>query len=587
MFHNALIINSLRKTSLFFVALLFTHLAFGQNPVVFEATTNARQVPLDGYFDVVFTLAGANGTQFAPPSFKDFVILSGPSTSTSMQIINGNVSREMSFSYTLQASKTGTLSIGSASIKVNGNTLRTKPISIDVVKGSPKPNGGGGQDFFVRVEPSKRRAFVGEQVMLDFKLYTKVAIEGYDIPEDPSYDGFYAVELRRFNANTMQETLGGQQYATKVLRRIALFPQKTGKLTIDPFRIQLALIEDDGKPGFFFSRNIKPVYFTTNSIEVDVEALPGNEPDGFCGAVGIYELQAGIDRKTATTDDAVSLKIIVTGNGDIKRVQPPTILLSDSLEVYEPKVIGEKTDEVQGEIVSEKTFEYLILPKYPGQFTISPQVSYFNVKAGQFSSFQIGPFNLAVKAGSGKSKTSKENSVNKSLNDILPIKSTTAFSDSTFWFPGSILFYILLVIPLLLVTLLFISQKLQKPTSEVDTAQNKIRSAGREAQKHLTLAQFQLQNSNSRGFYDEVSKALYGFICAKTSLSPSQITNELIMEKLLSMGVTQTLINEFLRLIQACETALYAGMDNAASMNSIYENAIVVITSIEDELNKK
>ncbi len=307
MLHNSLIVNILRKISLLFSLLMSAILAVGQNDVSFEASTDARQVVLDGYFEVTFTLKSANGTQFAPPSFKDFSVLAGPNTSSSMQIINGQVTREMSYGFTLQPQKLGNFTIGSASIKANGKTLRSNPITIEVVKGAAKSKSGAGEQFFIRVIPNKKTAYVGEQVMLDFKLYTRVAIEGYEVPEDPNYDGFYAVELRKFSSNTVQEVLNGQQYVTKVLRRIALFPQQTGKLKVEPFKVQLAVAEDEGgRSGFFFQRNVKPAYFTTDAIEIDVKPLPKIELEGFCGAVGSYELQAGIDRRSATTDDGVS-----------------------------------------------------------------------------------------------------------------------------------------------------------------------------------------------------------------------------------------------------------------------------------------
>ncbi|MBK8563237.1 MAG: protein BatD [Saprospiraceae bacterium] len=282
MHYNALIVNILKKSFTLFGFLLVASVVTGQTDIVFEARTDARQVTLDGYFEVTFSLKNANGSQFAPPSFKDFDIVAGPNTSSSMQIINGHVTREMSYGFTLQPTKVGKFTIGSAAVKVNGKAFRTSPIVVEVVKGSIRSKSKNGEEFFIKIIPHKRTAYVGEQVMLDFKLFTKVAIEGYEIPEDPNYDGFYAVELRRFNSNTVQEVINGQQYATKVLRRIALFPQQAGKLTIDPFKMQLAVVEGDGgRSGFFFKRNVRSVNFTTDAIEIDVKPLPVDAPEGF------------------------------------------------------------------------------------------------------------------------------------------------------------------------------------------------------------------------------------------------------------------------------------------------------------------
>ncbi len=587
MLNNALILYILRKTSLLFGILLSACLAIGQGDASFEASTDVRQVVLNDYFEVNFTLKNANGSQFAPPSFKDFSIVAGPNTSSSMQIINGQVSREMTYGFTLQPTKIGNLTIGSASVKANGKLLRSDPISIEVVKSAVKPKSGGGEQFFIRVIPNKKSAYIGEQVMLDFKLYTRVGIEGYDVPEDPDYDGFYAVELRRFSSNTVQEVLNGQQYATKVLRRIALFPQQTGKLTVDPFRIQLAVVEEEGgRSGFFFQRNVKPSFFTTDAIEIDVKPLPGNEPEGFSGAVGAYELQAGIDRKTATTDDAITLTLVLTGNGDVKRVQPPLLSLSDSFELYEPKMVSEKTDEVRGEIISEKRFEYLILPKYAGNYRLSPSVSYFNSETGQYASFPVGPFPLSVNMGTGKPNASRSKSNESGINDILPIKTSAKLEKPGSPFTGSWLFYLLALVPIIGFAVLFFYVKKQRELSNIDPNIIKVKSAGREAQKRLSTAQEQLQLGNSRAFYDEISKAYIGYVCDKTGLPLSQLTNENVREKLATLQISPTKVDEFVKIVQTCEVALYAGMDNPASMNSTYENAISVITAIEDELDK-
>lgn len=586
MLHKALIFNKLRKATLILCWWLTAWLATGQNEVTFEAITDARQVVVNGYFDVTFSLKNATGTQFIPPSFKDFVVVAGPNTSSSMQIINGSVTREMGYGFTLQATKVGRFTIGSATVRANGKEFRSAPIVVEVVKGASRPGAGSGEQFFVRVEPSKKQAFVGEQVLLDFKLYTTVGIEGYDIPEDPTYDGFYALELRRFSSNTVQEVLNGKQYATKVLRRIALFPQKTGRLTVDPFRIQLAVLDEDSRTGFFFSRSVKPVFYTTEAVEINVSALPGGAPDGFCGAVGKYELQAGVDRKTATTDDAITLSMVLTGNGDSKRVTPPELMLSDSFEIYPPKVVSDKSDEIRGEILSEKRIEYLVLPKFPGSYSIKPNVSYFDSGKKAYVQLPIGPFSLEVKAGSGRRSSASQSPEVAGLNDILPIKSSADFTQTTSQFTGSILFYILASLPFLGFCILLFIRKKQRELAAIDPSIQKAKTAGREAQKRMASAQQQLQLGNSKAFYDEVSKAYVGYVCDKTGLPLSQFSKENVRASLAALEISPNSIDEFVKVIQTCEVALFAGMDNQASMQTTYENAIGIITTIEDEIGK-
>src|SRR5690606_38270682 len=185
----------------------------------------------------------------------------------------------------------------------------------------------------------------------------------YNISEEPDYKGFYAQELRRFDSRTQHEVINGKQVTTKVLRRLALFPQQTGTLTIPPARIQLAVIEDNSRTGFFFSRNIKPIFVETDPVDIEVKELPSPAPPDFTGAVGHFEFQSSVNRRQATTDDAISITMIISGDGDLKRVQPPSLLLSDSFEVYPPKIIEESITENNGRLIGKKMIEYIVLPK--------------------------------------------------------------------------------------------------------------------------------------------------------------------------------------------------------------------------------
>lgn len=576
----------LKEACFILLALITSHVTVnGQGRAVFEATTNARQVLLDNYFEVSFNLKNANGIEFVPPDFKDFIILAGPSTSSSVQIINGAVSKEMSYSYTLQATKLGKFNIGSASIKANGKMLQTKSIAIEVISGGRKPQDKS-RDYFINVVPSKRQAYVGEQVLLDFKLYTKVGIEGYDIPEDPDYDGFYAMELRRFHSGTVQEVLNGQQYTTKILRRIALFPQKAGELTIEPFKIQLAIVDQEGGGGgFFFSRKVTPVYFMTDAIKIKVKQIPQGEPMEFCGAVGQYEIQAGIDRNTVTTDDAITLTLKLRGNGDAKRIHPPLMVLSDSIEVYEPKLKEDKTEEFQGEVVSEKIFEYLLLPRFEGDYQIQPKFSYFNTTTNNFDQFNIGTFKFQVKTGLGKPDRTSTLS-KKELNDILPILSKTQFL-STADTGVSALMISLFALPAILTLLIISKRKKQKDLGNIDLTILKAATARQEAQKRLSLANLRIQQGDIKGFYIELGKSFLGYIADKLGIPSSQLSKDKVRGILAELNVNPSTSEEFLKILVQCETAIYAGALNHDLVQAIYEKAVQNLSALDSELNQK
>lgn len=578
------------KLSLLILFFTMPALAFTQE-VVFEAFSDAKEVPLNGYFEVSFTLKNANGSDFNPPDFKGFVVLAGPSTSSSMQIINGKVSREMSYLYTLKPSSPGKLVIGSATIKANGKRLSTKPLTIEAVKGGKEGVSTAKGEVFVRLEPSKKTAFVGEQLLLDYKLYTTASIDGYDIAEEPEYEGFYAQELRRYDSRTQREVVRGKQFTTKVLRRIALFPQQTGTLTISPLTIQLSVVEDDGGGGggFFFNRNVKPVLITTDPVNIDVKTLPADAPETFSGAVGVYEYAASVNRNMATTDDAVTVTMLISGNGDLKRVEPPVLLLSDSLEVYAPKVVEEQINENQGELTGKKVIEYLVLPKYPGNYTIKPAFSWFDVHKGAYETRTGGPFQLQVRQGSDKHRAAlpEEPSADAKTSDIRFIKIETDLQRQGARFVGAPLFWVLTAFPVLAFIGVFFYKQKKAQAAGTDGALLKSKLAAKEAQKRLATAHQHLQANNTRAFYDEISKAALGFVCDKARIPLSALTKENVRERLQTLRVSPALIEDFMQILQTCEMALFAGMDNATAMQATYDKAVEVITGIEKEIPAK
>ena len=576
-----------------FIAIWFSALTVSpiflpaQNNITFEAFSDTKEILENEYFEVTFTLKNANGSNFSPPKFKNFDIVAGPNSSTSMQIVNGQVTREMGYAFTLKPKKTGRFTIGSASIWANSKTFKTKSISVKVVKSnlaSIKKQGGAGKAY-VMIELNKTEAYPGEQILLDFKLYTSVSLDGYDITEEPDYKGFFAQELRRFGNRTQREVVNGQQMTTKVLRRIALFPQQAGQLTIPPARIQLAMIEDNSRTGFFFSRNIKPIFIVTEPVNILVKDLPKNKPEDFTGAVGQFDFITSTDQRQITTDDAVSINMMITGNGDIKRVQSPPILLSDSFEIYPPKVIEESLKEENGQLVGKKTIEYLVLPKYSGKYNVEPSFSYFNTETFLFETIKSGPYPLFVKQGSDRHQ-SRSNLKNNNIisEDIRFIKQETELTKKGDSFIGSPTFLIFTSLPFLAFIGLFIFKKTESSTDE-DLAKNKY--ANKIALQRLATAEGYLSTSSSRAFYDEIMKASLGYVCDKMNIPLSELSKDNVREKLKEMKISSNRIKDFMKILQTCEMALFAGKDNSSDMKNTYEASIEIISRIEEEIGKQ
>jgi hypothetical protein len=571
------------------LACLFPGQGWSQDKYSFEAHTDARQVLQNSYFEVHFTLSGANGDDFSPPAFDNFDVLAGPSTSSSVQIINGVVSREMSYAYTLRPRKAGRLTIGSASIRVKGKKLSTKPLSIEVVK----PSGSGKdisaeEDVFVRLEISKTQSVVGEQLLLDFKLYTTVSVDGYDMVKEPDFQGFYAQEVRQVADRPVQEVVKGREYTTKLIRRIALFPQQTGTLEIEPAQLRLAVVEDGGRGGFFFNRKVRPVFQTTNSLKVKVTDLPSGAPESFTGAAGSYEFLASVNRGQVTTDEAFALRLSISGDGDMKRLQLPPLQLSDSFEVYAPRTVEDQLSDVGGKISGRRVLEYLVLPRFPGNFELSPAFSYYDTDKGRYQTVRTGPFRVKVLQGSGRSAaaSSSANGGAAAVEGYRPLKTDTNLYKKGGAFYKSLAFWGLFAAPLLAFLGLLLHRIWQQRQAP-DAAWLRSKGANKEALRRLALADKHRKEGNNRHFYDEVLKALSGYVCDKLSLPLSEFSKDSIREKLLSLPVSAALAEEYVRLVQSCEMALFAGLAPAGDMQGAYDRALKLIADIEDETTQK
>ena len=560
----------------------------------FEAKTDARQIVLSGYFTATFTLHNADGRDFQPPKFKDFNILSGPSTTTSVQIINGRRSESRGYSYQLQPKKIGVFTIGPATIKANGQTLRTNPFKIEVVKGKNSTattrkdlDAELGNDIFIKAEVNTEEARIGEQIILDYKLYTTRDIESYNLISESEYDGFFAQDIRRFNGQVIKEVFDGKQYSTKVLKRVALFPQQAGKLTVDQMIMQLYINSEspNQRRSVFFLPKMTPIRVNTDELQISVKSLPADAPPTFTGAVGKFNIRANVSRTKLTTDDALQIRMEISGNGDIKQVQAPPLLISEDFEVYDPKVLEENSYESNGQYLVKKTFEYTVLPEKPGKYDLSIAFTYFDTDSLKYKTINTDTLQIVVGKGVLGNRRLPSTSESAAVNEnIRYIKMQTNLKKEGDPFFGSSLFWTLLIFPFLLLTGVIVQKQIVSGRNNVDRILLKRKRAKKVAQKRLSLSKKFLESNDSKAFYDEVSKASFGYICDKLNIPLADLTKNNVLEKLRTLNVSEGSISLFMKTIQTCEMALFAGKDNTAAMNETYDSAIDVIAKIEEEI---
>ena len=590
-----------------------------------------KQVFVGERFQVVFE-SNAEGRNFQAPSFEGFNVVGGPftSTSSSIQVVNGSISRTTRNSYTfaLQAIQEGTFRIGSASLTVSGDKVSSEPFEIKVLPddGSHAPSGGGGgssnqrqsqqntndpqvsgKDLFFRCIPSKKSVYVGEQVVLTYKLYTKVPVSSVSLSKVPSYAGFWTKDISDNNGTLKQssEYVNGIEYTTAEIQKMIIVPQRSGKFTIDPMTMEcVAQIRTqrnnsrsmDPFEAFFndpfFNRNITNVQkeLSSQSFSIEAKNLPENaKPATFAGAVGNYKFTSSIDKTELSTNEAVTLTLSVSGSGNIELLQMPEPVFPPDFEVYDPKITISTDVNSQG-MTGTKKAEYLAIPRRAGSFSIPPvEFSYFNPGSDSYQTLYSEPYELSVvkgkeTEGDGGVYASNQEDIKYLGSDVRHImndgahlkpKHTTFFTSPTY-------FSILLGLLVVFVVLLFVLKK--RAEMAKDTAANRNRKADKVARGRLKNAYQHLKAKDQDKFYVEMSQALWGYIADKLGIERSKLSMDTVSETMKEKNVPDELTQQFVDTLNSCEFARFAPGNAEEKMDDLYQRGIDVISKAEKVL---
>ena len=578
----------------------------------FVASVTQTTVGENQHFEVSFTFSGKNinGVKnFKPPTFSNFLVLSGPNQSTSIQIINGVQSASLSYNYIIQAKRIGTFSIGAASIEYNGEAFKTKPIEITIVKGSSKPKrqqqDAGISDeeiaknLFIRAIVDRRKVYLGEQVTVTYKLYTRLNIAAQmSISKLPQYQGFWAEELETSsNITFTTEVIDGKQYRVGVLKKAALFPTQTGKLEITPFEltVPIQLRRNRNRNNFFDDFFNAPFGFnqtveynaTSNKITINVLSLPiEGKPDSFHGAVGDFSLNVDVDKTTAKTNEAVTLKVILSGKGNLELLEMPELNLPSGFEKYEPKT-SENINK-RNIISGSKAAEYLMIPRVVGTRVIPPvEFSYFNPTKKKYVTLRSKSFKLNITQGeqlpeveyAGKEDVQHLGSdirfIKTSFEDIYKKEESVLFT-TFFWVGG--------IAPMLI---LFIAVGWKKRNDKLagNVALLRYSKAQKVGKNRLKKAKKLMQENNYKDFYTEVSLALFGYLEDKFHIPKAEFTIERAMDELRKLGVEESLIIDVKKAAEDCEFIRFApGAEKSDAMQNIYDQLTTVIIDVEKNI---
>jgi len=603
-----------RKILFLSLLLLSSWMAVADEPVRFSASAPSTVI-VDKPFQLVFTV-NATGKDLKAPDFNNFEVLAGPfqSTSSSYQIINGKTSSSVSISYTytLQASKTGTYSIPPASIMVEGQKYSSNGLSIKVLPddGSAQSSAASKQSsassaslsndkIFIRAEVSKTNVYEQEPVMVTYKLYTLADVVGMNNMKMPDFNGFLKQELdQNQNKQLSYENYNGRNYGTIVLYQVLLYPQHTGNIVIDKAnfeavvriqnKTQVRSIFDD----FFDSYTNVNKNIVAPAVTVRVSPLPGSKPANFSGVVGKLSMNASISSTQVKANEAVTLKVVISGSGNMKMIKNPEIRFPDGFEIYDPKVNNNFRVSAGG-VSGSKTIEYLFIPRNAGDFVIpSSEYSYFDLQDKTYKTLKTPEYVLKVSKGKGGETTVVSNSfVNK--EDVKQLGKDIRFIDTSDFIIekeneplfGTLNGWLLYIIPLLISFILFfVLTKKTKENANIQFVRNK--KANKLAQKRLKLAQKLLNEGKKDQFYEEILKAVWNYLSDKLAIPAAELTKIRIEDELTSRNVNSEAVKQITKILNTCEYARYAPNSGQHEMGNLYTEAIEAISNLESIMKK-
>ncbi len=573
---------------------------FGQK--AFKASLSKEKIGVDESFKVTFTLSG-RGSNFRAPDFQFFKVLFGPSTSIKRQNINGNYAVTESYSFKLQPTEKGQFEIGPARIDYRGKTLETEPQKIEVVNEGKTQERSGSivkkirNRLFIKCTVDERNPYKGEQITATYKLFLRdINVTNDKVLSKPKFNAFWKKNLigprkNRYN----KEKYKGKTYRTTILKKTALFPQRNGELTLDPYKIKVRVrYRNPNKRRGFFGRayESKTLNVANKPVTIDVKPLPGKQPSSFSGLVGNFEMKSSLDKRRTMTNKPVSLKISINGQGNLKLLQPFDLNLLPAFESYSPNVdanMGTRNDTVKG----SKTFEYLLMPRSSGRHKIDPiAFTYFNPEKEQYVTKKTPKYTVRVKQGVGDAdsmvkagqRSSDQKEVETADEGIRNIKTNAGNlekTQNTFAFSG--FFWGLTLAPVLFLSgLVFYRRRRAKQLGQPIDVQSK--KAQKLARQKLKTAKKHLDEKNPDGFYGALSEAMWGYAGDKMNIPMAELTQDHIREALQHKEISDQTIEEFLQIIDDCEQARFAPSSANFDMEMLYTKAESAILSIEHQL---
>lgn len=592
--------------------------------VVFRASA-PRTVAMGDQFRLTYTVNSEASDLRVPELSSSFDVLMGPTTSTSFSqsIINGRSSSETSttFTFILMPKKEGTFNIPPATVRAKGANYTSNALAIRVIPADKASNSSRAQaqqqdDFsdngssasaasvakngvFLRVSVTPRSVYEQQGVLVTFKLYTRYDISSVNPPKFPEYDGFLAQEIEINNPQWVLERYNGMNYNAAVIKQTVLYPQRSGPITIKGSKMDVTIrvraqrkkvtsIFDD----FFDTYQDVNKVLTTPPVTVNVRPLPSGKPAGFSGTVGSFTMSSSINSNNVKTNDAVTIRLKISGNGNLKLIKNPEVTFPNDFEVYDPKVTNDIHTSTSG-VSGSKTIEYMAIPRYKGDFEIPAiRFSYFDTSSGSYKTLTAGPYKLHVAQGSGNSSNASISNFSDKENlkflgkDIRYLKiDNIHFMETKDMFFSSSLYWICYLIPAILFIIFFIVYRKQvKENANIALVRTK--KANKIAVRRLKNASKLMRENKKEAFYDEVLRALWGYLSDKLSIPQANLTKDNVEAELSKYGVDENLSKEFMDVLNTCEFARFAPTQASDDLGQLYDLTVDAIGKMENTIKK-
>ncbi|KLT69554.1 BatD family protein [Flavobacterium sp. ABG] len=578
----------------YLILLLFTFQGL-MAQVQFEAKVSKNTLGLNERLRIDFIM-NVDGDNFDQPTFDGFKVVAGPSQQVSQSWVNGRSSFQKIYSYILQPAQKGTLMIKQSSIDYNGQTYKTSPIKITVTNAvaqerdpNDRPQGSGSETLNLVAEISKTNPYLNEPITVVYKLYfNNIGVTGFKELAKPKYNDFWNQNIDVKQLSIEEGNYQGQRCYFVVLKKTILYPQKSGRLTIEPLSLDIGVQFPTNRRDMFgqmiLSDGNKVV--SAGAKTINVRPLPeSSKPEGFSGAVGKFDFRVTPSKTTLKNGESLDLVVSATGNGNMKLFTLPKPVVPNALEMYDP-VHDEKVTTSLNGMSGRISDKYTIIPQYKGKYAIKPmQFSYFDLNTGSYktitsSEIMVDVLDGPMQAEASATANASKNTLSKTEQFKYIKPKTTLVSIVKDDFYGSDLYYGLLFLPFVILPIIILAKK-RKEAIDGDVTGNRIKMNNKLAKKYLSEAKKQL--ANKEPFYIALEKAMHNFLKAKLHIETSEMSKDNIRELLLSRNANPESVQNFINLTENCEFARYAPA-SSTSIQQDYDRAVLIISELEKQI---